>query len=71
MVVTLVLQFQCCGLENYEDFKRGDSEWFGEGKADWKTPVSCCKELPKTSNFDCAKTNGHDAAHNNFNKVSA
>ena len=70
ILIHVFIQFDCCGLEGYEDFKRGDSQWFGEDVAEWKTPVSCCKTLPKTSgSFQCAKEDGHDAAHNNFNKV--
>ncbi|XP_053372517.1 tetraspanin-18-like [Mercenaria mercenaria] len=61
-------EFGCCGLEKSDDFKRGDSAWFGEEDSNWKTPVACCKKLPTTNNFDCAKANGNDAEHNNYNK---
>ncbi|KAL4228465.1 hypothetical protein ACF0H5_011512 [Mactra antiquata] len=63
----LMQQFECCGIEGYEDFS--DTKWFGGefGNTENLTmPLACCNDLPEDDDFSCAETIDSDL--NNYNK---
>lgn len=64
----IMQEFDCCGVENSDDFKNSDTEWFGKSDPAWKTPLACCKTLPSTNDLDCAKASGNDPSVNNYDK---
>lgn len=56
---------QCCGVDSYEDFtgaKKWDKELNGDGPL--VTPVACCKTIPSSSPYTCARV--PDDTNNNW-----
>ena len=43
--ICVCFQYDCCGVEDYTDFQRGNKWW---EKPDHLTPYMCCKVFPKT-----------------------
>ncbi|KAL4229332.1 hypothetical protein ACF0H5_012373 [Mactra antiquata] len=60
---TLMLVYECCGVDNYHDFEN-KGKWKGNtGKPDGNdvvTPIVCCKKMPtdNTQKENCAGKNG-------------
>ncbi|KAK3107519.1 hypothetical protein FSP39_016455 [Pinctada imbricata] len=55
-----MVQFNCCGVINYEDFEAAD-EWERSVTLDSVTyrlevPITCCNPLPNSPNLTCATT---------------
>ena len=56
------LKFECCGVDNYEDFK-ASTKWDKKlgtllNANPLVTPIACCKELPSAGGataFSCAQ----------------
>lgn len=60
-------EMDCCGVDNYADFT-GASGWVVEYTSyTLKTPLSCCKTLPDTSDFSCADENTATDINNYMN----
>ncbi|KAH3692402.1 tetraspanin-1-like [Dreissena polymorpha] len=56
----VMIQGQCCGVDDYTDFKNGMAwdmtEKSGGVPKTLKTPVACCVNLPASDNLACAET---------------
>ncbi|XP_053408746.1 tetraspanin-18-like [Mercenaria mercenaria] len=57
----IMIQFQCCGVDSYEDFDMSaQSKWNNpgiSGVTTLETPIACCKTLPSSqtaTEFNCA-----------------
>ncbi|XP_069115274.1 tetraspanin-6-like [Argopecten irradians] len=63
------IQVKCCGVDNYQDFT-GATQWITHYASlgyTLITPLSCCKELPSSTDFSCAAS---PTTSNNYKDTS-
>ncbi|XP_033759309.1 tetraspanin-16-like [Pecten maximus] len=61
------IQVKCCGVDNYQDFT-GATQWITQYPSyTIQTPLSCCKELPSSTDFSCAAS---PTTSNNYKDTS-
>ncbi|XP_071175300.1 tetraspanin-9-like [Mytilus edulis] len=59
-------KFQCCGIDDYNDFSEA-TNWVKDlSTGALLTPISCCKTLPSSSDLSCAQS-PLSASTNNYN----
>lgn len=72
----IMIQFQCCGVDNATDFKLYAKSWKNNitiVKVNYllETPIACCKTLPTAedlSSFQCAMQKGFNISMSNAEK---
>ncbi|KAL4228811.1 Tetraspanin [Mactra antiquata] len=66
----IMIQFKCCGVDNYEDFDSSStSQWtpvtLGGNTYTLDTPMACCKTLPTSTTLDNCAVRPYDSTLSN------